>query len=89
MTISETVSRQDLWLAQTPQDFNTKLLRDAYARHPRPSSATDDAAIVEAMGSPVSLIEGSPLNIKVTTQADMKFAELALKALPKSNPFPF
>ncbi len=89
MTISETVSRQDLWLAQTPQVFKTKLLRDAYARHPRPSSATDDAAIVEAMGSPVRLIEGSPLNIKVTTQADMKFAELALKALPKSNPFPF
>ena len=89
MTISETVSRENLWLAQTPQVFKTKLLRDAYARHPRPSAATDDAAIVEAMGTPVRLVEGSPLNIKVTTQADLKFAELALKALPKSNPFPF
>ncbi len=88
-TVSETVSRQHLWLAQTPQVFKTKLLRDAYARHPNPGSATDDAAIVESTGFPVRLVEGSPLNIKVTTQADLKFAELALKALPKSNPFPF
>ena len=88
-TIQETVSRQNLWLAQTPQVFKTQLLRDAYARHPRPSQATDDAAVVEAMGSQIQLIEGSPLNIKVTTQSDLKFAELALKALPQANPFPF
>ncbi len=88
-TISETVSREDLWLAQTPQVFTTQLLRDAYARHPNPSSATDDAAIVQGTGVPVRLVEGSPLNIKVTTQADLKFAELALQALPKANPFPF
>lgn len=88
-SIQETVSRENLWLAQTPQVFKTQLLRDAYARHPSPATATDDAAIVEACGTRVKLVEGSPLNIKVTTQADLKFAELALKALPKTNPFPF
>ncbi|MEZ6135754.1 MAG: 2-C-methyl-D-erythritol 4-phosphate cytidylyltransferase [Pirellulaceae bacterium] len=66
----------------------------SYARlymqaHPNPSQATDEASLVEAFGHAVTVVEGSPLNIKVTTQADLKFAELALKALPKSNPFPF
>lgn len=88
-SIEQTLSRERVWLAQTPQIFRRQLLLDAYAQHPQPAAATDDAAIVEACGAPVQLIEGSPLNIKVTTQADMKFAQLALQALPKSNPFPF
>ena len=88
-TIVATVPRQSLWLAQTPQVFRTQILRDAYQAHPDPSSATDEASIVEAFGQAVSVVEGSPLNIKVTTQADLKFAEQALKVLPKANPFPF
>jgi 2-C-methyl-D-erythritol 4-phosphate cytidylyltransferase len=84
--IEATVPREKLWLAQTPQVFRTELLRNAYAKHPNPAQATDDASIVEAHGHPVSIVEGSPLNIKVTTKADMKFAELALKSLPKKNP---
>ena len=81
-TIEQTLSRERVWLAQTPQVFRTHLLRDAYERHPDPASATDDAAIIEASGYSVRLVEGSPLNIKVTTQADMKFAELAMQARP-------
>lgn len=88
-TISETVPRDHLWLAQTPQVFRTSLLKEAYAAHPNPSRATDEASIVEASGHPVQVVTGSPLNIKVTTKADLKFAELALKAVPRSNPFPF
>lgn len=87
--IDQTVSRAGMWLAQTPQVFRREILLEAYARHPNPSAATDDAEIVEAASYPVQLVEGSPLNIKVTTKADMKFAEAALKCLPKSNPFPF
>lgn len=87
--ITETVSRESLWLAQTPQVFRTQLLRDAYQAHPQPSKATDEASIVEAFGHPVNVVEGSPLNIKVTSKADLKFAEQALKVLPKANPFPF
>ena len=85
----KTVSREQLWLAQTPQVFRTETLKQAYARHPNPSAATDEASLVEEAGFPVKVVLGSPLNIKVTTKADLKFAELALKALPKPNPFPF
>ncbi len=84
--VKETVPRDQVWLAQTPQVFRTEILRNAYAQHSNPDAATDDAAIVEASGQSVHLVEGSPLNIKVTTKADIKFAELALKVLPKKNP---
>lgn len=87
--VTETVPRERLWLAQTPQVFRKELLANAYAKHPDASRATDDASLVEASGHPVHVVSGSPLNIKVTTKADMKFAELALKALPKPKQFPF
>ena len=87
--IAETVSRDGLWLAQTPQVFRKQLLRDAYEQHSAPSSATDEASLVEQLGHPVTIVEGSPLNIKVTTQSDIKFVEHALKSLPKANPFAF
>lgn len=89
LRITDTVSRSGLWLAQTPQVFRTDLLREAYAQHPAPGSATDEASIVQQSGHPVQVVPCSMLNIKVTTKEDMKFAELALKALPKANPFPF
>lgn len=87
--IEETVPRAGLWLAQTPQVFRRQLLLEAYAKHSDPQSATDDASIVEESGHPVSVVEGNALNIKITTKSDLKFAELAVKALPKPNPFPF
>ncbi len=87
--ITETIPRSGLWLAQTPQVFRTELLREAYAKHPSPSQATDEASIVEHSGHNVKVVPCSWLNIKVTTKEDMKTAELALKALPKANPFPF
>lgn len=87
--IVETVPRDGLWLAQTPQCFDLKLLQQCYAKHPNPSQATDEASLVEHCGHPVTVVEGSPLNIKVTTKSDLKFAELALKALPQAKPFPF
>jgi 2-C-methyl-D-erythritol 4-phosphate cytidylyltransferase len=87
--ITQTVARDGLWLAQTPQVFRTQMLRDAYRAHPSPSSVTDDASLIEQSGHPVRVVEGSPLNIKVTTKSDLKFVEHALKAVPKANPFPF
>jgi 2-C-methyl-D-erythritol 4-phosphate cytidylyltransferase len=83
-TIEETVSRDRLWAAQTPQVFRRQLLLDAYAQqgalHP-----TDEAQLVEQMGHPVSLVEGSPLNFKITTGDDFRLAEVALDALPKAK----
>ena len=87
--IIETVPRTGLWLAATPQVFKTDLLREAYAKHPAHSSATDEASIVEQSGHPVKVVPCSWLNLKVTSKEDMKIAELALKALPRANPFPF
>jgi 2-C-methyl-D-erythritol 4-phosphate cytidylyltransferase len=84
--ISETVSREGLWEAQTPQVFARKLLVDAYARRTG-KTATDDAQLVEqlveASGKRVSVVQGSPMNIKITTKEDLKIAGALLKALPK------
>jgi len=81
-TIEETVSRDKLWAAQTPQVFRRQLLLDAYAKqgalHP-----TDEAQLVEHLGHAVTLVEGSPLNFKITTGDDFRLAEVALEALPK------
>ena len=87
--ILETVPRDDLWLAQTPQVFRTDWLLEAYETHPEPASATDDASLIQSLGHRVQLVEGSPLNIKVTTKADLRFVEAAIKSLPKPKAFPF
>ncbi len=90
--IAETVSREQLWEAQTPQVFGRQLLLDAYAKRAG-FNATDDAQLVERLGHPVTVVPGSPINMKVTTKEDQRLAEFALKALPKPkltaglNPF--
>ena len=80
--IVETVSRTDLWEAQTPQVFRRQLLLDAYARRGR-KPATDDAELVQRLGHPVTIVPGSPVNLKITTRDDLQFAAQAFKALPK------
>ncbi len=87
-TISETVPREGLWQAHTPQVFRRDLIQRAYAEK-KVARPTDDAELVEALGIPVAVVECSALNIKITSRADLKLAELALKSLPKSKPFPF
>jgi 2-C-methyl-D-erythritol 4-phosphate cytidylyltransferase len=82
--IRETVPREGLWLAQTPQVFRRDWLLDAYARRSELGQAiTDDAQLVEAAGHPVHVVEGSPTNIKITTKDDLLLAEAILKARPK------
>ncbi|HWB12097.1 MAG TPA: 2-C-methyl-D-erythritol 4-phosphate cytidylyltransferase [Pirellulales bacterium] len=80
--IEETVPRQGLWEAQTPQVFRRQLLLDAYAKRGS-FQATDDAQLVERLGHPVTVVQGSPINLKITTQEDLRLAEQALKAMPK------
>jgi len=80
--IAETVPREGLWQAQTPQVFSRELLLAAFARH-EGGPATDEAQLVERLGHAVALVEGSPLNIKITTHDDFRLAEAALQALPK------
>jgi 2-C-methyl-D-erythritol 4-phosphate cytidylyltransferase len=81
-TIEETVSREGLWEAQTPQVFARQVLLDAYARR-GDFVATDDAQLVERIGHEVTVVLGSPINLKIATREDLRLAEQALKALPK------
>lgn len=80
--IDETVSRDRLWEAQTPQVFRRKLLEEAYAKR-EGFTATDEAQLVERIGQQVTVVECSRMNIKITTKDDLRLAELFLKALPK------
>jgi 2-C-methyl-D-erythritol 4-phosphate cytidylyltransferase len=80
--IIETVRRRDLWEAQTPQVFRRQLLLDAYAQRGT-FVATDEAQLVERSGHAVKIVEGSPINLKITTKADLRLAAQALKAMPK------
>lgn len=65
--VAGTVDRSGLYLAQTPQGFRAEILADALEAA---DSVTDEAAAVEAMGLPVSVVPGSVKNIKLTTPGD-------------------
>ena len=80
--VQETVDRRGLWEAQTPQVFRRQLLLDAYAKRDG-FNATDDAQLVERIGHPVTIVPGSPINLKIATKEDLRLAEQAMKALPK------
>ena len=74
--IVRTLNRSRLWLAQTPQTFRYDLLMQAHDRSQ--GEATDDAALVEALGVEVRLYQGSPRNLKVTTRDDLALAQALL-----------
>jgi 2-C-methyl-D-erythritol 4-phosphate cytidylyltransferase len=75
--IVRTRPRGRLWRAQTPQGFPRPVLEEAHTRAARMGRrATDDAALVEAMGVTVRLVADSSRNIKVTTPEDLALAEL-------------
>lgn len=71
---SETVSRDDYCLVQTPQTFRISLLSQAYQQPYRPFF-TDDASVVESLGVSIHLVDGNRENIKITTPSDLVFAE--------------
>jgi 2-C-methyl-D-erythritol 4-phosphate cytidylyltransferase/2-C-methyl-D-erythritol 2,4-cyclodiphosphate synthase len=80
-TVAETLDRRSLWLAQTPQGFRTALLRAAYAAAgDRAAAATDECALVEAAGAPVTLVPGEPGNFKLTSPDDLSRARALLEA---------
>lgn len=81
VTIARTVPRDRLWRAQTPQGFPRALLVRAHAAPRAPGAiATDDAALVEALGERVELVPDSARNFKVTTAEDAALAELLLRS---------
>jgi 2-C-methyl-D-erythritol 4-phosphate cytidylyltransferase len=82
--VQQTVDRNNIWAAQTPQVFRVNLLKEAY--HNRGAlNATDEAQLVELLGHPVHIVPGSPLNLKITTPDDFRMAEALLDVLPKEK----
>ena len=77
--IARTVARSSLMLAQTPQAFRYDLLVEAH--RPAKVDATDDAALVEALGVRVRVAPGSTRNIKVTTPDDLALARVLIGQL--------
>jgi 2-C-methyl-D-erythritol 4-phosphate cytidylyltransferase len=76
--VGGTVERAGLWRAQTPQGFPRGMLEAAYARLSPGSvdwNATDDSALVEQAGFPVTVVPDTPRNIKVTSAEDFALAE--------------
>ncbi|MBI4878483.1 MAG: 2-C-methyl-D-erythritol 4-phosphate cytidylyltransferase [Planctomycetes bacterium] len=79
--ILETVSREELFSAQTPQAFRAELLRDALARPaPAGGAPTDDALLLERAGREVHIVPGDPANLKITTPQDLALARALLPA---------
>jgi len=77
VAVVETLDRSDLVTVQTPQAFVVEVLRRAHEGEPE---ATDDAALVEALGLTVAVVPGDPGNLKLTTPADLARAELMVGA---------
>ncbi len=80
--VAATLDRRELWLAQTPQGFRRELLARAYAAAGADASAaTDESALVERFGAPVTLVSGAPGNFKITSPEDVERAR-AVTELP-------
>jgi 2-C-methyl-D-erythritol 4-phosphate cytidylyltransferase len=75
-----TLSREEIWHAQTPQVFPRELILAAYqAAKEAGVSDTDDSALVERIGGEVVMVEGASSNLKVTRPEDLALAELFLR----------
>lgn len=85
--ITATVPRASLWRAQTPQVFRRDWLVEAHrvAAEARSPVASDDAALVEALGHAVRLTPGEAINFKITTREDLALAEAVLCGRPHNE----
>jgi 2-C-methyl-D-erythritol 4-phosphate cytidylyltransferase/2-C-methyl-D-erythritol 2,4-cyclodiphosphate synthase len=79
-TIVATLPREEIFLAQTPQAFRAAVLKDALAASRRDVDATDEAMLAERAGHRVTLVDGDPRNLKITTPEDLATAERLLHA---------
>ncbi len=82
--IAETLPRDRIYLAQTPQAFRVDVLRHALTSR---ADATDEAALAEQAGHPVQLVDGDPRNLKITTPDDLAIAERWLGGTTAGVPY--
>src|SRR6202045_1502388 len=84
--ITATVPRERIVLAQTPQAFSTKLLKEAFARAQADGiSASDESGLVERLGYDVHVVLGSERNMKITNPADMELARSYMERARKKK----
>lgn len=78
--ILDTLDRTKIRRGQTPQGFSYQVLRTALSRaRDEEYFGTDEATLVERIGGEVSLVEGDPKNIKITTPDDLRIAEALIE----------
>lgn len=77
--VLETIPRETIWLAQTPQGFRRSVLADAIAKAAE-SDVTDEAMAAERAGHPVHVVEGDEQNVKITTPDDLERARALIEA---------
>jgi 2-C-methyl-D-erythritol 4-phosphate cytidylyltransferase/2-C-methyl-D-erythritol 2,4-cyclodiphosphate synthase len=80
LVISETIARDEIYLAQTPQAFRRDVLADAIRLGRSGADATDEAMLAERAGHTVRVVESNQTNLKVTTQMDLAMAEALVNA---------
>jgi len=86
-TVLKTLDRKSLWQIQTPQTFQTNLIKEAYHKANQDGFiGTDDASLVERLGVKVHILPGSYTNIKITTAEDLMLAHLFLKMKTLAGP---
>lgn len=76
---NKAVDRARFLIIQTPQCFQSSVLKKAFLQEYKPSF-TDDASVLEAMGEKIYLSKGNKENIKITTPEDLMIAEMYLKS---------
>ncbi len=79
-TVTSTLRREEIWVAQTPQGFRRPILAEAVARGAGSGEATDEAMLAEQAGHEVSVVDGDPRNLKITTPDDLDRARAVLSA---------
>jgi 2-C-methyl-D-erythritol 4-phosphate cytidylyltransferase len=77
--VSKSLTRDDVYLVQTPQTFQSAQIKKAY-QQVYSEKFTDDASVVEETGVKINLVEGSHQNIKITYPEDLAIAEMILKS---------
>jgi 2-C-methyl-D-erythritol 4-phosphate cytidylyltransferase/2-C-methyl-D-erythritol 2,4-cyclodiphosphate synthase len=73
--VAETIPREEIWLAQTPQGFRRHVLEEAVALGASGVDATDEAMLAERAGRSVEVVEGDDRNVKITTADDVMMAQ--------------
>jgi len=77
--VKQTIPRETIWEAQTPQVFSYSILKAAHDRAIKDSYlGTDDSSLVERLGHVVQIAEGSVKNIKITTEEDLDHVQLLI-----------